>query len=114
MITNMYYIKVHIQDALEDSKEVLRGGKSKYIQDNTEKLKRKKMSKGTNNDLQNTTQKTKDYVTPTPLKSCGTLMCSGRVNSSNCSTNVTRHDTLHIYAYICILYNDFSLLSFSI
>jgi hypothetical protein len=32
------------------------------------------MSKGTNNDLQNTTQKTKDYVTPTPLKSGGTLM----------------------------------------
>ena len=77
------------------------------------KLKRKKMSKGTNNDLQNTTQKTKDYVTPTPLKSCGTLMCSGRVNSSNCSTNGTHHDTPHRYAYICILYNDFSLFSFS-
>ena len=34
------------------------------------KFKRKKMSKGTNNDLQNTTQKTKDFVTRTPLKSC--------------------------------------------
>jgi hypothetical protein len=41
MITNMYYIKVHIQDALEDSKEVLRWRKSKYIQDNTEKIKKK-------------------------------------------------------------------------
>jgi hypothetical protein len=29
MITNMYYIKVHIQDALEDSKEVIRWRKSK-------------------------------------------------------------------------------------
>ena len=34
-------MKVHIQDALEDSKEVLRWLKSKYIQDNTEKIKKK-------------------------------------------------------------------------
>jgi hypothetical protein len=41
MITNMYYIKVHIQDALEDSKEVSRWRKSKYIQDYTEQIKKK-------------------------------------------------------------------------
>jgi hypothetical protein len=41
MITNMYYIKVHIQDALEDSKEVIRWRKSKYIQDYTEQIKKK-------------------------------------------------------------------------
>ena len=46
MITNMYYIKVHIQDGLVDTKEVPRGGKSKYIQIIPKKLKRKKMSKG--------------------------------------------------------------------
>ena len=42
--------------------------------------------KGTNNDLQNITQKTKDRVTRTPLK-------TGRVNSS-CSTSGTRRVTL--------------------
>ena len=39
--------------------------------------------KRTNNDLQNTTQKTKDRVTPTPLKTGGELMCSGRVSGAN-------------------------------
>ena len=37
--------------------------------------------KRTNNDLQNTTHKTKDRVTPTPLKAGEELRCSGRVNS---------------------------------
>ena len=32
------------------------------------------------NDLQNTTEKTKDRATRTPLKTGGDLMCSGRVN----------------------------------
>jgi hypothetical protein len=34
--------------------------------------------KMTNNDLQNTTQKTKDRKIQTPLKTVGQLMCSGR------------------------------------
>jgi len=33
----------------------------------------------TNYDLQNTTQKTKDRVTRTPIKTGGKLRCSGRV-----------------------------------
>jgi hypothetical protein len=40
----------------------------------------------TNNDIQNTTQKTKD--TRTPLKTGDELWCSGRVGSS-CSTSGT-------------------------
>ena len=48
--------------------------------------------KRTNNDLQNTTQKTKDRVTQTPLKTGGELRCSGRVSSS-CSTSDTRRVT---------------------
>ena len=36
------------------------------------------MAKRTNNDLQNTTQKTKDQATRTPLKAWGELRCSGR------------------------------------
>jgi len=49
--------------------------------------------KGTNNDLQNTTQKTKDRETRTPLKTGGELWCSGRVGSS-CSSCGTRRVTL--------------------
>jgi hypothetical protein len=44
--------------------------------------------KGTNNDLQNTTQKTSDRATRTLLKTGGELTCSGRVGSF-CSTSGT-------------------------
>ena len=47
------------------------------------------MAKGTNNDLQNTTQKTKDRVTQTLLKTRAELISSGRVGSS-CSTSGIR------------------------
>jgi hypothetical protein len=43
-----------------------------------------------NNDLQNTTLKTKDWVTRTPLKPGGELGCSRRASSS-CSTSGTHH-----------------------
>jgi len=43
----------------------------------------------TNNDPQNTTQKTKDRATRTPLKTEVEPRCSGRVGSS-CSTSGTR------------------------
>jgi hypothetical protein len=45
------------------------------------------------NDLQNTTQKTKDRATRTALKPGDELGCSGRVGSS-CSTRDTRCITL--------------------
>ena len=50
----------------------------------TIKWPKEKGQKG-NNDLQNTTHKTKDQATQTPLKIMGKLWCSGRVSSS-CST----------------------------
>jgi hypothetical protein len=40
----------------------------------------------TNNDLQNTSQKTKDWATQTPLKTRDEHMCSVRLSSS-CSTS---------------------------
>jgi hypothetical protein len=43
------------------------------------------------------TQKTKDRVTRTPLKTMDELMCSGRVGSS-CSTSGTRRVNLVIHA----------------
>jgi hypothetical protein len=48
-----------------------------------------KKDKRTNNDLQNTTQKTKDQGTRTLLKIGGEHRCSGWV-SSYCSTSGTR------------------------
>jgi len=52
-----------------------------------------KMTKRTNNNLQNTTQKTKDRERRTPLKTGSEFKCSGRVSSSY-STNGTRRVTL--------------------
>ena len=49
--------------------------------------------KGTNNDIQNITQKTKDRTTRTSSKTGGELMCCERVGSS-CSTYATRRVTL--------------------
>jgi hypothetical protein len=47
----------------------------------------------TNNDLQNTTHRTEDRVTRTPLKTGGELRCSWRVSSS-WYTSGTRHVNL--------------------
>jgi hypothetical protein len=47
---------------------------------NRQNIDQKKKNKRTNNDLQNTTPKTKDRVTRTPLKIGDELMCSGRVS----------------------------------
>jgi len=51
------------------------------------------MDKRTTNDQQNTTQKTKDRATRTPLKTGDQLMCSGRVGSS-CFNSDTRRVTV--------------------
>ena len=42
--------------------------------------------KRTNNDLHNTTQKTKDRATPNPLNTGGELRCSGRTSNANTFT----------------------------
>jgi len=49
----------------------------------------KQTTKETKNDLQNTTQKTNDRITRTPLKTGGERRCSGNV-SNLCSTSDTR------------------------
>jgi hypothetical protein len=53
-----------MQEEFEDTKEVSRIRKSKDRQHNGQK----KNDKMTNNDLHNTTRKTKDRATQTPLK----------------------------------------------
>ena len=56
-------------------------------------MKKKVNKKRSNNDIQNTKQKTKDRATRTPPKTGGKLKCSGRVGSS-CSKCGTRRVTL--------------------
>ena len=74
------------------TKEIIRICKSK---NDRKHYGQKEKNKRTNNDLQNTSQKTKDQATRTPLKGEGELMCSGRVCSS-CSTSGIHCATLVI------------------
>ena len=69
----------------EDTKVVIRSHKSNKDRQHNDQRKR---GKGHNN-LQSTTQKTKDWAFQTPLKSVGELRCSRRVSSS-CYTSGTR------------------------
>ena len=73
----------------EDTTGVIRICKSKKDRQYGQNEKDKRI----NNDLQNTTEKTKDRVMQTSLKTGCEFMCSERVNSS-CSTSGTRHVTL--------------------
>jgi hypothetical protein len=57
--------------------------------------------KRTNNDLQNTTQKTKDQVTRTLLKTGDELRYTGRVSSS-CSTSGPHRVTLETNTVISL------------
>ena len=66
------------------------------------KLKR---DKRTNNNLQNTTHKTKDRVTRTPLKTGGELRCPRRVSSSSYSVNLVRNP-VHVAYYMDPLHLD--------
>jgi hypothetical protein len=73
----------------EDIKGVIRSKEDiKGVIRSKEDIKGVIRSKRTNNDMQNTTQKTKERSKRTPLKTGGELICSGRVSSS-CSTSKT-------------------------
>ena len=75
----------------KDIKGVIRIRKSKKDRRNDQMKKDKR----TNNDLQNTTHKTKDRVTRTPLKTGGELRCSGRVSSSCFTSGISRVNLLY-------------------
>ena len=72
---------------VEDTKGVIRSRKSKVRIDNTKTNK----DKGTNNGLQNNTEKTQDRATGTSVKTVGELRCTERIISS-CCTFGTRLD----------------------
>jgi hypothetical protein len=79
----------NFQEKIEDTTGVIRIRKSKKDR----RYGQNEKDKRTNNNLQNTTEKTKDRVTQTSLKTGCEFMCSGRLNIS-CSTSGTRHVTL--------------------
>jgi mannose-6-phosphate isomerase-like protein (cupin superfamily) len=74
------------QEEFEDTKGTIRNRISKK---NRQHNGQKKKDKRTNNDIQNTSQKTKDRTTRIPLKTGGELRFPGRLSSS-CSTSGTR------------------------
>jgi hypothetical protein len=76
---------LNFQAIVEDTKGVTRLRKSKKDRQHNGQ---KKKNKTANNDLQNTSQKTKDRVTRILLKTGGERRCFGRVSSS-CSTSGT-------------------------
>ena len=78
----------------EDTKGEIRIRKSKDRQHNGQKKK----DKWTNNDLQNTTKKTKDRTPRTHLITGGECRCSGGVSSSF-STSDIRHVTVNRQQY---------------
>jgi hypothetical protein len=78
------------EEEFEDTKGVIKIRKSKKDRQHNGQKKR---NRRTNNDLQNTTHKTKDRVTRTPLSTGCEIRCSGRVSSS-CSSSDTRRVTL--------------------
>ena len=69
-----------------DTKGAIRIRQLKKVRQHNGQRKKDKM---TNNDILNTTQKTKDRATRTPRKTGGEYRFSGRVSSS-CSTSDTR------------------------
>ena len=85
----MTWDRHNFQEKFEDTTGVIRIRKSKKDRQYGQNEKDKRI----NNNLQNTTEKTKDRVMQTSLKTGCEFMCSGRVNSS-CSTSGTRHVTL--------------------
>ena len=60
----MYFVEALLEEKFEDTKGVIRSRKSKDRQYNYQKKK----NKSSNDDLQNTTETTKDWLTRTPLK----------------------------------------------
>ena len=85
----MTWDRHNFQEKIEDTTGVSRIRKSKKDR----RYGQNEKDKRTNNNLQNTTEKTKDRVTQTSLKTGCEFMCSGRLNIS-CSTSGTRHVTL--------------------
>ena len=90
MLTQLKSYWFVVNENFEDTIGVIRSRKSKMDRQYNSK---EKTDKKTNNDLHNTTQKTRDWVKRIPINLEVLFRCSGRVCSS-CSTSGTRRVTL--------------------
>ena len=90
--------KVFLRRVWRYQREVIRIRKSKKDRQHNRQKKKYKM---TNNDLQSTTQKTKDQATRTPLTTAGKRRCSGRERTS-CSTSCDTLVTNPMISHVCI------------
>ena len=70
------------QEKFKDTKRVIRSHKSKKNRQYNDQNKKTRR--------QNTTQKTSDQATQTPLKTGGEFMCCGGVRSSSTTNNTSR------------------------
>jgi hypothetical protein len=90
---DLYYSRLidvsdhHLPWSIADGTGRIRDWRYQYVnRRRTNNNGQKKINKRTNNDLQNTTQETKDWATRTLPKTWVELSCSGRVDST-CSTS---------------------------
>jgi len=86
-------------EEIEDTKGVIGMRKSKNKQHNGQKEKDKRNKQRS----QNTTQKTKDRVTRTPLKPEGEIKCSGGVSSSCFTSDTRRVNLVTKYQFLMVL-----------
>jgi hypothetical protein len=94
-----HWIRYQLQ-YLEEVGDTKRGKQNRWIEGQTTQMSREKGQR-TNKDLQNTTQKTNDRATRTPLKNGGELRCPGRIISS-WSTSVILVTSFFIFSlYWC-------------
>jgi type II secretory pathway pseudopilin PulG len=83
---------LNLEDARRRVSRYQRGNQNSLVEERR-KTHWQKKDKRTKNDLQNTTQKTKDRAKRTTPKIGGDIVCSER-KSSSCSTSNTRRLTL--------------------
>ena len=100
-----------VLEEFEDTKEVIRICKTKK---NRQCIGQKKKDKGTNNDQQNITHKTKDRITRTTLNTGGELRYSTKISNS-CSTSGTCRinlDTSPVISHECGIANEITFKNF--
>ena len=93
---------------LEDTKGVTRSRKSK--KDRQQNAQEKK-NKRTNNHLQNSSNKTKDWATRTALKIGGEGMCTRRVSSFYSTCGTRRVTVVFTYANLIYIIDRYRLVS---
>ena len=81
---------LHFIILIKKSLMIQRGNQIPWGSKGVIRFRKSKNDKGTNSDVQNITQKTKDRTTRTPLKTGGEFRCSGKVSSPFSNSDIRR------------------------